>query len=256
MRVFLAPLLANKEILPGVHLLEVQASQLARSAQPGHYCMLRGCAGLASDPLLRRPFFVAEVVPERNLCRFLIHERGRASIWLTHLQPGMELDLLGPLGHGWSIGPQARNLLLIGQDPLLAALLFLASSAIERELAVTLIHLVENAEQGYPVALLPPELEYQVFPVGERANALTSQIGDYLTWADAVYCSVMEETLADLTRLDARWRASSHAQAVIARPLACVTGTCLACRVETRQGPRLVCREGPVFAWRDLAEEL
>jgi dihydroorotate dehydrogenase electron transfer subunit len=252
MRALLAPLLVNKEILPGVHLLEVQASQLARGAQPGQYCMLRGCDGLASDPLLRRPFFVAGVEPERSLCRFLVHKRGRASNWLTRLQAGMELDLLGPLGHGWSIRPQARNLLLIGEDPLLAALLFLAGHAIKRELAVTLIHLVESAEQGYPVALLPPELEYQLFPAAKRAKALTAQIGDYLTWADAVFCSVTEETLLDLTHSDAHWGERSHTQAIVARPLACITGTCLACRTETRQGPRLVCREGPVFAWRDL----
>ena len=277
----------NSEILPGVHLLEIQAPQLARAAQPGQYCMLRGCDSLASDPLLLRPFFIAEVQPERDVCRFFIHKRGRASTWLARQQPGMSLDLLGPLGHGWTIRPEVRNLLLIGEDPLLASLIFLASHAIEQELSVTLIHCVSGEQQGtslpivrekarssglhkrktestslplvpnrnvegYPPALLPPEVEYQVFAGGET---LAAQIGEYLTWADAVCCSLSESTLAALARGNARWREKHFVQAVGGRPLACVTGTCLACRIETRHGSRLVCRDGPVFALHELLED-
>ena len=115
MRLSSGILTTNTEILPGGHLLEVQAPQLARAVQPGQYCMLRCCDSQASDPLLRRPFFVAGVEPEQGVCRFLIYARGRASGWLARLQPGTLLDILGPLGHGWTIRPEVSNLLLIGE---------------------------------------------------------------------------------------------------------------------------------------------
>lgn len=255
MRSLTVTLTANSEIQPGVHLLEVQAPQLARTAQPGQYCMLRACDSLASDPLLRRPFFVAQVEPGRDVCRFLVYQRGRASTWLARQQSGMQLDLLGPLGHGWTIRPEARNLLLIGEDPLLAALLLFANHAIERELSVTLIHCVSGAEQGYPAALLPPEIEYQVLAAADVAGALAAQLGEYLIWADTVCCSVSAILLAALMHGSSRWREKHFAQAIVARPLMCVSGTCLACQIETRHGPRLVCRDGPVLALRDLLEE-
>jgi len=253
MRSFTATLIENNEILPGTHLLDVQAPALARAAQPGHYCMLRGCDSLASDPLLRRPFFVAAVGPGRDVCRFLVHKRGRASTWLTRQQPGMSIDLLGPLGRGWTIRPEVRNLLLIGEDPLLASLLLLAAHAIEQELSVTLLHCVSSAEQGYPAALLPPEIEYQVFVGAGHPETLATQIGAYLAWADSACCSVSENTLTALAHTDIRWREKYFAQAMIDRPLMCVTGTCQSCQIETRQGPRQVCRDGPVFALRDLS---
>ena len=255
MRVLMATIIMNSEIMPGVHILEVQAPQLARAAQPGHYCLLRGCSALAYDPLLRRPFFVADVEPGRDTCRFVVYSRGRVSTWLTGQQPGMTLDLLGPLGHAWDIRPQVRNVLLLGADPLLPSLLLLARQAVERELAVTLIHCVERTEEGYPPALLAPEIEYQVLAHGGNAEALAAQVGAYLPWADAVCCSLSENLLAALVRAHPRLREKNVAQAVVGRPLMCVSGTCLACQLETRHGPRLVCRDGPVFALRDVAAD-
>lgn len=253
MRLSSGTLIANNEILPGVHLLDVHAEQLALAAQAGQYCMLRCCDSLASDPLLRRPFFISEVEPARGICRLLVYRRGRASTWLARQQAGMPLDMLGPLGHGWAIRPETRNLLLIGEDPLLAALTFLARSALERELAVTFIHCAANMEQSYPAALLPPEIEYQVFPGLDRPEELAGQISAYLTWADTVCCSVSEQLLASLVRAHPRWQERHFAQAVLARPLPCATGVCLACQVESRREPRLVCRDGPVFALNELA---
>jgi dihydroorotate dehydrogenase electron transfer subunit len=203
---------------------------------------------LASDPLLRRPFFVASSEPEQGTCGFLIYERGRGSRWLTKLQAGMELDILGPLGRGWTIRPQVRNLLLIGEEPLLGALLPLARSAIESEIAVTLLQLVNEQERAYPPALLSPEIEYGIVSV------LDDQLADYLLWADAASCSVTAATLEMLVSTGSRWREKSFAQAVLAPPLPCASGACLACQVETRQRSRLACCDGPVFALSELVD--
>lgn len=247
MRLSIGTLTANTEILPGVHLLEVHAPQLAQAAQPGQYCMLRCCDSLASDPLLRRPFYVCETEPAQGLCKFLIYKRGRASSWLARQQVGMPVDILGPLGHGWEIRPSVRNLLLIGEEPVLAAVLFLARSAIERELAVTLIHSVANLERGYPPALLSPEVEYQVF-----ARDDTGRLAEYLAWADAVCCSAAPETVEAFARTGTRWLEKNFARIAVWQPFICASGACLACQIETRRGPRLICRDGPIFAFNEL----
>jgi dihydroorotate dehydrogenase electron transfer subunit len=247
MRLSLGQLTRNSEILPGAYLLEALAPQLARAAQPGQYCMLRCC-----DPLLRRPFFIAETEPEQGLCRFLVYARGRGSSWLTRLQAGMQLDILGPLGHGWTIRPETRNLLLIGEEPGLAAVIALARSAIERELAVTLLHRVESVERSYPPALLPPEVEYQIFAEQEKPEQFAARLNEYLSWADAACCSVAERTIEALLQSAARWREKHFAQVAFCKPLICASGACLSCQIELRQGSRLICHDGPIFALRDL----
>lgn len=251
MRLVRAPITARTELAPDTYLLEVHAPQLARAVQPGQYCMLRCCDSQASDPLLRRPFFVYGSEPARGVCRFLVVVRGRGSAWLARQQVDMELDILGPLGHGWTLQPQTRNLLLIGEKPVLAALIFLARHALAQDLAVTLVYLAQEGETGYPPALLPPEIEYHVL-VREAGKAV--QLQAYVGWADAICCSVSRETLLLLSQEHPAWRAGDFVQVALWPRLACGSGMCQGCVVETKRGPRLICREGPIFALSALVD--
>ena len=44
-----------------------------------------------------------------------------------------------------------------------------------------------------------------------------------------------------------RLRQKHIAQGLVVRPLVCASGVCLTCAMETRSGPKLTCRDGPVF---------
>src|SRR5260370_5579704 len=101
--------------------------------------MVRCCDRVASDPLLRRPFFVHTVRRERGLCTLLVHVRGRGTAWLVKQQGAVSLDILGPMGHGWTLRPTVRNLLLISEETHIPALTLLAQHAIEQGLAVLVI---------------------------------------------------------------------------------------------------------------------
>ena len=54
-----AKTLNHSEIAPGFFLLEIMAEELAKSANPGQFVMIRVSRGLA--PLLRRPFSIHRV---------------------------------------------------------------------------------------------------------------------------------------------------------------------------------------------------
>ena len=193
MRFSSASITANTEIRSRVHLIEILAPQLSQAAQPGQFCMVRCCDTLATDPLLRRPFFVHSVQRGRGLCTLLVHVRGRGTAWLVKQQEGAALDILGPMGHGWILRAVVRNLLLISEDAHIPALTLLAQYAIEQELAVTLIQYCENAESVYPTALLPAEVECQIVThdgsVGLQGE-LIDIVGNYLGWADATCCGI------------------------------------------------------------------
>ncbi len=247
MRLSTATIMANTEIRAGVHLIELHAPYLVQAAQPGQYGMVRCCDALASDPLLRRPFFIHTVQRAHEQCTLLVAARGRGSSWLVKQPPGATLDLLGPFGHGWEVRPNVRNLLLISAGEMIGALTFLAQWAIEQELAVTLLAQYANIEDIYPPALLSPEIEYHVTLSDNGADKIVEVAGNYLAWADAVCCAVSHETLETLYSRYERLRQKHIAQGLVVRPLVCASGVCLTCAMETRSGPKLTCRDGPVF---------
>ena len=116
MRLSVATITSNIEVRTGIHLIEMLAPQLAQAVQPGQYCMVRCCDTDANDPLLRRPLFVRSVQRGQGLCSLLVSIRGRGTSWLAKQQEGAALDILGPLGHGWTVRPTVRNLLLVGEE--------------------------------------------------------------------------------------------------------------------------------------------
>ncbi|MBV8529089.1 MAG: dihydroorotate dehydrogenase electron transfer subunit, partial [Candidatus Dormibacteraeota bacterium] len=72
---------------------------LAATAEPGQFAQLRCGPGVV--PLLRRPFSVAWV--DGALCTFVFEEVGAGTRVLGRLRPGDELEVLGPLGHGFTV---------------------------------------------------------------------------------------------------------------------------------------------------------
>ncbi len=257
MRLYTATVTANKEVRADVRLLEVYAPQLAQSVQAGQYCMLRCSPAQASDPLLRRPFFIHSVQRHSGLCTLLVHVRGRGTSWLATQREGSLLDVLGPMGHGWSIRPTVSNLLLVSEGVGITGLTYLAQTALEQELSVTLVAAYENEHDVYPPALLPPEVEYHIVTKdgSYRATGRYSQHcwERMLPWADAACLCVARETSAALYSHFERLRLKHFAQAALLYPLVCGNGVCLTCSVETRSGAKLVCRDGPVFDLREIA---
>ncbi|HKV57813.1 MAG TPA: hypothetical protein VJO32_06005 [Ktedonobacteraceae bacterium] len=252
MRLASATIISNTELRPGLRLLELRSPYLSQAAQPGQYGMVRCCDALATDPLLRRPFFIHTTQREREQCSLLVAERGRGSAWLARQPARATLDILGPLGHGWQVRPGARNLLLIGEGAFVPSLTLLAQTAIEQELAVTLLCQFASEAEIYPPTLLSPEIEYHATTLDDEARPLLEMIGDYLAWADTVYCGVSLATAQALYQRYERLRHRHMAQGIVTRPFACASGVCLTCAIDTHAGSRLVCRDGPVFAMEEI----
>jgi dihydroorotate dehydrogenase electron transfer subunit len=139
---------------------------------------------------------------------------------------------------------------------MISSITLLAQSAIEQELAVTLVAHFSNAAEVYPPVLLPPEVEYHIITadgsLGEQGE-VQGALGDYLVWADAACCSVSRETAVALYATFERMRGRNFAQALVLRPLVCASGVCLSCSFETLSGVKMICRDGPVFDLREVA---
>ena len=221
----LCTITSNTVIMPGVNLMWLEAPDIAATAQPGQFITVR-----CGDFVLRRPFSIHQA--NANQVAILFKVVGKGTLWLSRRQAGDEVDVLGPLGNGFSIPSvierhevpgQSRNLLLLAGGIGTAPLCFLAQYAASQH-SVTLIQGASTAAQsltfnssplkgeekgdgGKQSSLLPSPSNVRFISVtedgsGGRKGMVTDVLPDFLGWADQVYACgplSMYKTMADLT---------------------------------------------------------
>jgi dihydroorotate dehydrogenase electron transfer subunit len=124
MKQTLAEISSNVEVIPGIHLMWIEAPHIAAAAQPGQFITVR-----CGDFVLRRPFSIhqsspltcspydssrrAGEDPGEGEVAILFKVAGKGTLWLSQRQNGEKIDILGPLGKGFAIGTKSKNLLLV-----------------------------------------------------------------------------------------------------------------------------------------------
>jgi len=233
----------------------LSAPNIADRLRPGQFLMVR-CADLFNC-YLRRPLFAMPLTDE--LLMFHLRPSPDPGLaWLLSRQVGDTLDVLGPLGHGFPLIGEARQICLVSDSPALTPLLGQMQAALTDNRAVTLALGAPRATQLYPLTQLPPQIEYQVATLdgslGHRGTVM-ALLPDLLRWADVVYAIGSADLLQSLKTQTAEVRfrlPSGFVYGLMSESLwACGLGACLGCHIETARGPKLLCTDGPVF---DLAE--
>ena len=240
--------------MPGGHLIWVRAPQIAEEARPGQYVMVR--CGQGPDPLLRRPLSIHRLGQQGRALALLFAVVGRGTSWLAQRKEGDVLDLIGPLGKGFEIESSASNLLLVGGGRGVAPLVALAEHALAQSKPVTLLLGAESSPSLYPGDLLPPGLEVALATedgsVG-RKGVITDLLPDYMGGADQIFaCGPIPMYKSMLALSRKRIFKGKSVQIVLEQLLGCGVGACYGCTVPTKHGPKLVCKDGPVFELREV----
>jgi len=221
---------------------------------------------------LRAPLFPARIEAEEF--DVLISPRHAAAA----LQPGANVDLIGPLGRGFEIPAATERLLLVASTDCLPVLLplayqnhqkpgfwekpgFGASLREKPGFSIALLLSASTAAELYPVRLLPPAVEVTIVTddgsAGQRGSILKRRddlLPDLVRWADCACIAGDPATYLALAEIVREVRAGSgrrFAQALVVPPMACGVGACQGCAVSVARGTRLACTDGPVF---DLLE--
>lgn len=240
-------IVANEQVAAGVGLVVFDAPRTAGEVCPGQFVHLRIAEGTAF--MLRRPFSVHRVRGQR--IEILYQVLGVGTRALAEASPGQEMDLIGPLGHGWEIPEGAAHALLVAGGLGAAPLGMLAEELARRGTAVT-------------VALGAPSedrlLAREVFDAVARRVEIATDDG---SCGSAGYVTgVCERLLADealdvvytcgpepMQRIVAVHAAEAGVacQVSLERLMACGIGACLSCVVRTTAGLKRACVDGPVF---------
>ena len=253
-----APIISNSDVMPGVCLIWLDSPQIASQAQPGQFVMVR----CAEETVLRRPLSIHQVDKTKVKLALLFTVVGKGTRWLSQCRVGDNIDLLGPLGNGYSVHPGSHNLLLVAGGIGIAPLVFLAQQALNQRRSVTLLLGAPTAPQLYPEHLLPPEVKLITATedgTAGKKGMITNLLPDFTGWADQIFAcgpSSMYHTMAGQKQQLQKTKPIQISPEV---RMGCGLGVCYSCTVKTKGGLRQVCKDGPIFdlddiLWDELAD--
>jgi dihydroorotate dehydrogenase electron transfer subunit len=252
-REFVGEVVGIEPIMGDAAILSVDAPiSMVQGPRSGRFFDIACRDDVSYDPLLRRPYSVYRIDPERGRLMFLVRPFGRGSAWLSRRHPGDRLALLGPLGNAYEIAPTSRNALLIAGGVGVAPMVMLADEAIGRGLNVSFLMGATTAAGLLPASELPDRVEYVVATddgsKGYRGY-VTDLAADYVRWADQIFACGPESMYLALRDAIAPLRIGRRpgVQVSMEREMACGLGACLGCVVETRRGMIASCVQGPIF---------
>ena len=212
------------------------------------------------DTLLRRPISLHNVHADEiellfSACETDATAGGAGTRWLSGLTTGDNLDVIGPLGNGFSIEPSTNKILLVAGGIGVAPLKFLAESAVAMGKSVTALMGARTAAGLYPPGRwTQPVKLIQVTEDGSAGvkGMVTEIVSDYITRTDQVFAcgpKAMYETLGKVLK---KHNLRLPTQVSLEVRMGCGTGVCYSCSVKTKQGMKRVCKEGPVFNISDI----
>jgi hypothetical protein len=168
-------------------------------------------------------------------------------------EPGQIVDALGLIGQPLRFRRTLRNVMLVAYNSPPTALLLTIPSLLGNNVAVTLVLLGDALH--YSTQHLPPEVEVlRGGAVGSAEELIWPNQVLTIGWADQVFLVVGQNN--ENGQFEKMWRLFRSLRAevpknylfgVFQQPLACGVGACGCCIVNTSDGQRVTCTEGPSF---------
>ena len=203
--------------------------------------------------MLRRPISVHDVDPEAGTLSLLIQVVGKGTRRLNTLAVGDCVNVVYPLGHGFSVDlPEASRILLVGGGAGIAPLLYLAKVLKAKNVNCTILL------GGRTANLIPIHDSFQ--PYGTLCLAtddgslghkgLVTSHPAFNEQYDMIYTCGPTPMMKAVARSAAE--RGIRCEVSLENMMACGVGACLCCVTDTDQGHRCVCKDGPVFDIADM----
>ncbi|MFH1854143.1 MAG: dihydroorotate dehydrogenase electron transfer subunit [Candidatus Omnitrophota bacterium] len=260
-----ANILSNKEIAPGYFKMALDAPYIAKNAKPGQFVQVRCSDGF--DPLLRRPLSIHRVsgIGDRVSGIDILYEViGKGTEVLSRKKAGETIDILGPLGNGFTLSPSTihhpPSTIIIAGGIGVAPLIFLAEKLAEIQNPKSKIqNIVLLGARTKSLILCEKDFKktgakvYIATDDGSKGykglvtklfeKVLRSTIHDPRSTVCACGPRPMLESIARMCN-----EKGVECEILLEEKMACGVGACLGCAVKVRDnGYKLACKDGPVF---------
>ena len=258
-----ARVLWNKKVGSDYFKIGLACQEHYANANPGQFIMLR--AGDRLFPLLRRPFSIHRLIVNGNHVQgieLLYKVVGEGTKLLSRCRPDDMLDILGPLGKGFSISGKYHRIYIVAGGIGVAPLVFLASTLKKRGMDPDQCTVFIG---GKTCDDLLCKDDFSDMGMRVRITTDDGSAGDRCLVTNPLEMTVKQDppdmiyACGPLQMLQCiAGFADNYAfpcQVSIEALMACGMGACLGCAVETRNDKTRylhVCVDGPVFDSRIL----
>lgn len=247
-----AKIVSNERVKNNYWLLRLECAEIAGKACPGQFIEIR--VGEGAEPLLRRPISIHDA--HKAGISLFYETVGRGTRMLSERARGSLLDVIGPLGNGFACdGLNKKNrIVLVAGGMGVAPLVFLAKRLKTIEPLVLIgartkaqvVCLREFKDAGCSVKIATDDGSAGF--KGKVTGLLESCLGQG-GFSQIFACGPdpMLKAVANMARDN-----SIGSQLSLEEHMACGIGACLGCVVNTKNGYKRVCKEGPVFSGEEL----
>ena len=254
-----AEVLAIFPVADSIYELELLAPKAAEQAKPGQFAMLRPGAG--GKPYLARPMGIYDVNLQRGSISILFEVHGVGTKAMAELHEGDKIDLLAPLGNGFTVAEDLRRALVIGGGigvaPLYPLLCQLRSQDVETEIMLgaqcgeRMLAMDRLVRMGMPVHLYTDNgtMGKKGYPTDDLAEIL--HYGRF----DQVFCCGPMPLMRGVAKICEGYR--TPCQVSLEERMGCGFGICVCCVVDCQDAEgniskKRVCYDGPVFDSREV----
>lgn len=246
------PIVEKKCISRDTFSVTIYAPEAAKAARTGQFANIA-----APGFTLRRPISICEFSRSNGTIRFVFEVRGKGTEAISRLNPGDNLDVLGPLGNGFEIPDSARRVVLVGGGIGVPPMLGLAKKLGDRATAIL-------GFRDYSRIILAEEFEK--YGVSTAICTDDGSVG-YNGMVTAPLESTLKNVGADLVcacgpmpmlNAVAKLCADNDVPCKVSmeQRMGCGVGACVVCSCLTvRNGQEhfaRVCKDGPVFDAKEV----
>ena len=230
----------------GVFDLTVECPEVAELAEPGQFAQVA-----AEGFFLRRPISICDIDKAAGTLRLVFEVRGKGTEQISRLNVGQNIDIMAPLGHGFTVLPRAKAVCVgggIGTPPMLGIAKKYGSDAqviSGFRTAGAAILQEDFAAAGCLTSLCTDD------GTAGRHGFVTEELKARLgsDKPDIIYACGPTPMLRGVAELAREY--GVRCEVSLEQRMACGVGACLVCVCRTvRDGESFlshVCKDGPVF---------
>jgi dihydroorotate dehydrogenase electron transfer subunit len=250
----------QETVTPTCRRLYFLSREISRLARPGQFVHIRIGQGL--DPLLRRPLSIYDINRSAGETGLLYRIVGQGTRMLAEKKEGDFLDIIGPLGQGFTLPIPGQRVALVAGGIGIAPLFFLWREIIASVSQIKFfvgartagelmtVEEIQKAGGHVEVATDDGSKGYHGPVTDLLANHLARETVDIVYACGPVLMLKVIALLLEKYRVEGEFSLEGH--------MGCGIGACLSCVCKTKKkrDPEFqysrVCVEGPVFRARDL----
>ncbi|MEG8947295.1 dihydroorotate dehydrogenase electron transfer subunit [Rosettibacter firmus] len=227
------------------YLIEVFSPLIAKEIKPGQFCNIKVTD--TNYPLLRRPFSICDVDANKLIFVFDVH--GEGTKILSSKKKGDELDILGPLGNGFTIEGKYDLAILIGGGIGTAPFPYLTKKISSDVDIISFIggrtkeHLIKYQMKNIHLATDDGSEGFH----GTIIDLFKMELKNFINKKIRIFACGPTPMLKALQQISLEQ--NLDCQLSVECAMACGFGICQGCPIEKSNGDGyyLVCKDGPIF---------